>query len=407
MTAAAPASPRRILMIVERFPPDLGGVARSAARIAGALAGLGHQVEVLAWTRTLPPGVIESAPAGSAAGSAAGATLHRLGLYAGMDFSMQHSLNIIEWLDREGGERPFDLVWGHYLTPAGFLAVFCAERLGVASVVSARGNDVDRLMFPPGDFARLLWTLQRAGLITAVSKELAAKIAVLLGEDRRIATLPNVVDAELFHPRREPEAEQAALKEALGIAPDELVLGFSGELRHKKGLPFLLEALAEVRRARPACLLVIGEVRSRARIRLRSLELDAPEDADRLVVTGVLDDPAEVARHLRLCDVFLQPSVWDGMPNAVLEAMACALPVIGSDAGGIPELIEHGATGLLIPKSLLNHLGAAILELFEQPEEERRALAQAGRARVLERHQSSNEAEALRALLDRLPSSAS
>ena len=74
-------------------------------------------------------------------------------------------------------------VWGHYLFPAGFLAVWFAQIKGIKSIVSARVNDVDRGIFPLGDFARSQWTLERADLITAVSKELAKKIIILCRRD--------------------------------------------------------------------------------------------------------------------------------------------------------------------------------------------------------------------------------
>src|SRR5262249_10311283 len=163
---------------------------------------------------------------------------------------LQHTMNLLEWLH---GEHPYAAIWGHYLFPAGFLAVTAARWFGIRSTVSARGNDVDRMTFPPGDFARLLWTLERADLVTAVSRDLARKIAVLTRRDLDIEVVPNVVDPETFSPGP-PDPE---LRRLLGIGPDEAVLGFCGELRHKKGLPFLLGALREVRSTRPACLLVI------------------------------------------------------------------------------------------------------------------------------------------------------
>ena len=138
------ASPPRILMIVQRFPPEIGGLANSGARIAGALARIGASVEVLAWTRALPPGVLESMDAGEADPRARGATLHRLGLFSHWDLSLQHTLNVLDWKHQEA---PFDVLWGHYLYPPGFLAVWFAEQAGISSTVSARGNDVDQMIF--------------------------------------------------------------------------------------------------------------------------------------------------------------------------------------------------------------------------------------------------------------------
>ncbi|WP_428264158.1 glycosyltransferase [Haliangium sp.] len=390
-----------VLFLSERFAPDLGGVARSSARVAGTLARLGCQVDVLAWTRSQAPGAVavsptEPAPDQPERAQAGAVTAHRMGLFAHWDLSLQHTLNLLDWHHRR---RPFDLVWGHYLYPAGFAAVLFAQLHGLPSVVSARGNDVDQMMFPPGDFARLTWTLQRADLVTAVSRDLAHKINVLLGVPEHAQPIPNAVDTELFRPTPEPDHE---LRAALGIGPDEAVLGFSGELRHKKGTPFLLSALTEVRRERPACLLVIGEVRAREEAQLMSYRAAAPDDAARIIVTGHLDDPAQVARHLRLCDLVLQPSMWEGMPNAVLEAMACARPVLASDAGGIPELIEHGRDGYLIPRAQLDHLGEATLELLALPAARRAELGAAARRRMETEFSPAHQLEVTRALLDRV-----
>ncbi|WP_426755799.1 glycosyltransferase [Myxococcus sp. Y35] len=389
-----PDSPR-VLLLAERFPPDIGGLARSGARTAGSLVKLGARVDVLAWTRTAAPGALQTvADAGDVSPFARGVTLHRLGLFGSTDLSMQHTLDVLAYLH---AKQRYDLVWGHYLFPPGFLAVAFAELVGIASVVSARGNDVDQLMFPPGDFARLVWTLQRARVLTAASADLGRKMCMLLGREETVEVIPNAVDTALFS----PGPADPALRERLGIAVDEAVLGFSGELRHKKGLPFLLSALTEVRRSRPACLLVIGEVRSRDAEHLVAFRAEHPEDAARVVISGALDTPEAIAAHLRLCDVYLQPSLWEGMPNALLEAMACARPVIASDAGGIPEAVEHGRNGFIVPKALLNHLGQACLDVLSLPPEKREALGAAARQCIEARFQANAEAEVLRRVLTR------
>lgn len=388
-----PSGPR-ILLIAERFPPDLGGLARSGARTAGALARLDAQVDVFTWTRTLPPGALQTLEAGEVAASARGATLHRLGLFGQTDTSLQHTLDVLDFLH---ARRRYQLVWGHYLSPPGFMAVTFAGLAGIPSTVSARGNDVDQAMFPPGDFARLLWTLQRATVLTSASGDLARKMVMLLGRDPGVEVIPNAVDTSLFT----PGPADPALRQRLGIQPDELVLGFSGELRHKKGTPFLLSALTEVRKVRRACLLVIGEARARDLELLSSFRSEHPEDAARVLVSGRLDAPEDVAAHLRLCDVYLQPSLWDGMPNAMLEAMACARVVIASDAGGIPEALEHERNGFLVPKAHLNHLGQAVIEVLSLSEERRAALGAAARARIEERFQPQAEAEVLQRVLAR------
>jgi glycosyltransferase involved in cell wall biosynthesis len=253
-------------------------------------------------------------------------------------------------------------------------------------------------MFPPGDFARLTWTLQHATAVTVVSCDLARKVRLLVDRRDGIDVIGNVVDPETFL----PAPPEPLLRSALGIATDELVLGFCGELRYKKGLPFLLSALREVRAVRPACLLVIGEIRAREATAISTFSAESSDSAARIVVTGPLDEPKDVARHLRLCDVVLLPSVWDGLPNALLEAMACARPVVASDSGGIPEVIEHGVSGLMLPRESLHRLGEAILELLDQGPEFANALGAAARQRVLTSFHPAIERDHLRRVLERI-----
>lgn len=384
----------RTLLLTDRYPPDIGGVGRSASRIANALSDLGHDVHVLTFTRQLPPGRAERSQE-----TAGGPTLHRLGQFAASDTTLQMAGHLIDHLHATAG---LELVWGHYLHPAGFAAVLHARRHDLPVIVSARGNDVDRLLYPPGDFARLQFTLQNADLVAAVSRDLADKIASVLprGADcatngEAVAVLPNVVDAEVFRPG--PPAP--GLRRRLGITDDEAVLCFSGELRFKKGIEFLLAALAQVVQRRPACLLVIGQARPEDQPRLTEFAAQFPAAAARVLFTGHLEDPAAVAEHLRLADVFLQPSLWDGMPNALLEAMASGLPCIASTAGAMPEVVEHGEHGVLLPVHALDRLADAILELLAQPPAVRTAIGAAARTRVLAAFAPEHERDQLQRLL--------
>ena len=76
--------------------------------------------------------------------------------------------------------------------------------------------------------------------------------------------------------------------------------------------------------------------------------------------------------HLQACDVYLQPSLWDGMPNALLEAMAAGCGCIASDAGGIPEIITPGVDGIIVPRWQLHRLGEAVLEWLQADPKYRR-----------------------------------
>jgi glycosyltransferase involved in cell wall biosynthesis len=147
---------------------------------------------------------------------------------------------------------------------------------------------------------------------------------------------------------------------------------------------------------------VIGEVRAREAMVISTFSAESPDSAARIVVTGPLDDPKDVARHLRLGDVILLPSVWDGMPNALLEAMACARPVLASDSGGIPEVIEHGVSGLMLPRESLHRLGEAVLELLDRGPDFAHAIGTAARQRVLTSFYPEIERNLLKRVVDQI-----
>jgi L-malate glycosyltransferase len=380
---------KRLLLITERFAPDLGGLASSATRLVTTLCQLGLEVDVVTWSRFLQPG--EVLPPESLE---AKYRVYRIGLYRHWDMTMPHTLNLLDWLQQTRG---YDAVWGHYLFPSGFLATWFAGLKKIPCTVSARGNDIDRQMFPPGDFARLQWTLKNANVITAVSADMCRKIQLLSGRDD-VLVLKNAVDTDIFCLSKSSKIT----REQLGIAPDEVVLGFCGELREKKGQQFLLNALTTVRSQRPACLLIIGEVRASQDAVLQVYKTQQPENAQRIIVTGHLSNSGLVAQYLRLCDVYLQPSLWEGMPNALLEAMACGCCCIASDAGGIPEVILHGENGFILPRSQLHKLGEAVLECLTMPVEEKNAIIQAAGDRILNEYSIAQEQQQLQILLSRL-----
>jgi glycosyltransferase involved in cell wall biosynthesis len=381
----------RILFLTERHAPDLGGVSASATRIARSLATMGLQVDVITWTRTLQ--------AGQVVHEAGNPAVYRVGRFREWDTTMPHTLNLLDWLV---SMAPYDLVWGHYLSLAGFLAVWFGQLKGVASVVSIRGNDLDRDVFPPGDFARLQWTLAHATGITAVTLDLARKARAVSGRED-VVHLRNVVDAGQFVPSPEARHEVRA---RLGIGDGEAVLGFCGELREKKGLAHLMDALAAVRQVRPARLLLIGEVRPSERPRLLQWVGPGGIEEREIVITGQLATAEAVNAHLQACDVYLQPSLWDGMPNALLEAMAAGCGCVASDAGGIPEIVTPGVDGIILPRWQLHRLGEAVLEWLDAAPEHRVRIRQAARARMIAEFSPSSERQALQALLARLiPSS--
>jgi glycosyltransferase involved in cell wall biosynthesis len=170
-------------------------------------------------------------------------------------------------------------------------------------------------------------------------------------------------------------AEPPLPRAALGLPEGPLVLAL-GQLDPVKGHRHLLAAWPEVQSRHPtARLALVGAGPLRAEL----------EHSARGLGVSFLGFRSPATAHLAACDLFVQPSLSEGLPNAVLEAMAQGRAVIGSRVGGIPELVEHDVTGLLVSAADPAALAAAIVELLGDPERRARLGAE-GRRRVAQRY---------------------
>lgn len=171
---------------------------------------------------------------------------------------------------------------------------------------------------------------------------------------------------------------------------------FVGRLVPVKDVPNLLAAVSVLReRGRAVRLTIAGEgsLRSALEVEARDLGL-----AGRVTFTGHLDGD-ELARVYREHDVFVLPSSFDNFPNAVLEAMASALPVVATRVGGVPEQVEDGETGILVPSRDPGRLAAAIEELLDDPARAR-GMGECGRRRVVDGFGWEQGIDRLHALLE-------
>ena len=177
-----------------------------------------------------------------------------------------------------------------------------------------------------------------------------------------------------------------------------------GRLTPWKGHKTLLEAFSMVARNRPhAKLMIVGEVafwENSYEGELKDLAVDL-RVADRVIWTGYREDIPEL---LRLCDLFVLPSVNEPFGRVLIEAMATGKPVIGTNSGGVPEIIVDGETGLLVPSNSPTVLAEAIEEMLSDPLAARQ-MGQAGLRRARERFDAERVAQQVqqvyRCLLDR------
>ena len=239
-------------------------------------------------------------------------------------------------------------------------AALAARWLGLPLVATAHGSDInlsarERLLRP-----QIRAALRCAQRVIAVSDPLARAVAALTGlPPPRIECIPCAgYSANVFHPRA--PAGLAALRRALGVDADTRLVLFVGHLVPVKGLDVLLRAWALLSSKRPdaarARLVLVGEGAERdALMRLAEREGVAAQ----VTFLGPRPQPV-VADWLAAADLLCLPSHAEGSPNVVVEALASGTPVVASRVGGIPDLVQDGVNGLLVPAGDAAALAAAL-----------------------------------------------
>ena len=217
------------------------------------------------------------------------------------------------------------------------------------------------------------WTSGLADRVVAVSDAVARDLVQRYGlPPARVVTVKNGIDADAFAAARPP----AAVRAELGLGPGDRPIGVAARMTAQKGHAHLLDALPAVLARVPAVVCVlIGDGPLRAAIEARARALGV---AGRCRFTGARADVADLVAAL---EIVVLPSRSEGLPFALLEAMALGKPVVATTVGGCPEVVEHGRTGLLTPPGDPPALADAILRLLECPGEAR-AMGEAGAARV-------------------------
>jgi glycosyltransferase involved in cell wall biosynthesis len=382
----------RILMLTSSYPKYAGeSTAPFIEAIAGGLAARGHWIDLVApWhpeVRRAPQerGVnlhfFRYAPHpalniwGYAQSLLSDTRLKQRALLT-LPFALSGSIRALQEQIAHRSGRRYDLVHAHWILPNGIPAAVVAAAARLPLVVSLHGSDIY--------LAEQHWalataaglTFRRAGAITACSRDLFRR-GIQLGARPAISrVVPYGVDVQAFRPdasaRRRILAEigQRCGQEPAPGTP--IVLGL-GRLVSKKGFDVLIAAWPQVLARQPEALLVLagyGDLREHLERQARELGV-----AGRVHFTGQLERPA-AADYLAGADVFALPIVSnqgvDGLPNALLEAMAAGRPIVASRVAGVPDVIGDEREGLLVPDRHPAALAAAIGRLLADPELGRR-----------------------------------
>lgn len=308
----------RVLILNYEYPPLGGGAARATAEILRQFGNTpGLQMELVT-SSTGPAGIEDPFP---------NIRIHRLDIgkdgnphYQSVPELLRYTRRAIRYSRRLHRERPFDLVHAFFGIPCGYIA----RRLGIPYIVSLRGSDVpgysdrfrtaDRLLFRR--MSRRIWA--DADSVVPNSQGLK-RLAKETAPDQRMLVIPNGVDTGFFAPLAKKEDSPVVR------------LVSTGRLIGRKGYGILIRALDGMDHV---SLTLAGDGPLR-----ESLEQEAAERKVDCRFAGILD-PEGVRDLLAGSDVFVLPSLNEGMSNSLLEAMACGLPVITTDTGGSEELVD-------------------------------------------------------------------
>jgi glycosyltransferase involved in cell wall biosynthesis len=293
-------------------------------------------------------------------------------------------------------ERGADVVHAHWAIPTGPAAVHAARRLGLPSVITMHGGDVyvnpaQGYDFPTRWYVRpaLRWTLRHAAALTAITEDCRQHALRAGAPVRSVHLVFNGTDLRRFSP--EPNGNRA-------VDPryGEHMIFACRQLFPRKGIRFLIEAAAALKPRFPDVKVVIaGDGFERPELIGLAESLGIARDVTFL---GWVPN-SELPPYYRAAAVSVIPSLEEGFGIPAAEAMGCQTPVVASDAGGLPEVVEDGVTGLVVPRGDSRALADAIGTLLADPAR-RVQMGRAGRERALRLFDWDRTAEQLERIYD-------
>jgi glycosyltransferase involved in cell wall biosynthesis len=344
-----PGGSLAITMVTALFPPSIGGIQSHTLRLAQKLVAKGAAVTVV--TR-LGPGLATYE-------EMEGVAVHRVGLAGrvppaagSIAFIAAAAAEIVRLAPRT------DVVHAHQLlspTTASLLAAALARRPLVLNPHACGDiGDVGQLSRSAIGRARLRAAVLVADAFVAVSRPIRDELLGAGVAPRQVWSIANGVDADRFRPAG--AEERASLRRSLRLPSGPLAV-YAGRLAREKGGDVLLDAVPTLRARLPgARVCLVGTGAEEASLRAQASRLGI---ADAVVFAGGV---ADVAPYLRAADAAVLPSRTEGMPVALLEGMACALPCVATAVGGTREVLVDGETGWLIPAERPAVLGAALAD---------------------------------------------
>lgn len=245
-----------------------------------------------------------------------------------------------------------DVIHAHHTIPAGFIGVIIGKIMRIPVITTAHlmditthGTDEGPLEnikdFESNFFYRklIIFTLNSSEKIITVSSDLAKIINQMEIDSNKVTVLRNAVDISRFKP-----IKNVSMRKEYNIKENEILILFIGHLEPFKGIFELLNAFKKIIK-KNVKLIIIGEGHSENEVKEIVSKYNL---TDKIIFTGKVS-PNVIQNYYQMADIFTLPSYTEGLPLVVIEAMACGLPVIVSNVGGIPEIAKDNINGFVIP----------------------------------------------------------
>jgi N-acetyl-alpha-D-glucosaminyl L-malate synthase BshA len=253
-----------------------------------------------------------------------------------------------------------DLLHVHYAIPhasAAYMArqILASQGIKIPVITTLHGTDITLVGKDPGYEPVVTFSINQSDGVTAVSADLALETKNTFHINRHIEVIPNFIDLQRF--KKQPREHFR-----LAICPaGEKLLVHTSNFRKVKRIGDVLKMFALLRKKIPAKLLLVGDGPERQKMEIQTRDLQLEQDVRFL---GKLDAVEEL---LSVCDLFVMPSEKESFGLAALEAMACEVPVISSNTGGLPELVEQGINGFMSAVGDVEDMAENALKIL-QPE---------------------------------------
>ncbi len=206
--------------------------------------------------------------------------------------------------------------------------------------------------------------------VVAVSESLKSRLLPLV--KKRCHVIPNAISIDNL----QVTIDKEEMKKSLNLPNDALIIGTLGRLSPEKNLALFLNAFAQILKQHSnAHALIVGDGQEKENLKKIAKDLNIESKC------SFIGHITDVANYYNILDIQVMPSLTEGMPYSALEGMCMAIPIVASDAGGIPEVVLHNKTGLLFPSENLSAFVESLLTLVKS-KETRLSLGQAGKERI-------------------------